>query len=96
LQAGAARVIVPVRPAFNDDIITFIQTRGNCFGGGGTVPLINNTHMLSIVDEMRSQKGIMNEEGELESKFDIIVPTSLVYLQEDSDLPNFDNIKIEP
>ncbi|MDQ3705845.1 MAG: hypothetical protein M3437_11575 [Chloroflexota bacterium] len=66
LQAGAARVQVPVRPGFEEAIITYLST-GELWAGEGT--LVNSDDgeteplHLSVVDEIKSQSGNNNVEG---------------------------------
>lgn len=55
LRAGSARVVVPVRPPYNDLVVCFIA------GGGlptdGPAPTINSPLYRSIAQELRSQQG---------------------------------------
>ncbi|HEX4960879.1 MAG TPA: hypothetical protein VF173_08575 [Thermoanaerobaculia bacterium] len=66
LQAGAARVQVPVRLGFEAAILTYLAT-GELWAGEGT--LVNSDGgdpdplHLSIVDEIKSQNGNNNTEG---------------------------------
>lgn len=66
LQAGAARVQVPVRLGFEAAILTYLAT-GELWAGEGT--LVNSDGgdpdplHLSIVDEIKSQTGNNNTEG---------------------------------
>jgi hypothetical protein len=66
LQAGAARVQVPVRPGFEDGIITYLAT-GERWTGEGTLVTSENGQIdplhLSIVDEIKSQTNNNNIEG---------------------------------
>lgn len=86
LQAGSARVVVPVRPGFEASIISYLQ-----FGDvpqsaedgldGVSVPY------LPIVEEIRSSDFAEPEEGEIGASWKVRIPTNLVYLQASSDLP---------
>lgn len=66
LQAGAARVRVPVRPGFEAGVLSYLST-GKLWNADGT--LINadsngiDEQSLSIIDELRSQTGNNNSEG---------------------------------
>lgn len=66
LQAGAARVQVPVRPGFEAGVLTYLST-GTLWGTDGT--LVNaddggaDPQTLSIIDELRSQTGNNNVDG---------------------------------
>lgn len=74
LQAGMARILVPVRPDFEKQIMHFLRT-GQVWEGG-EVPAINSPIYLSIVDEMQEPVGTV--EGE---PWEVRVPTSLTILQ---------------
>ncbi|MFN3772619.1 hypothetical protein [Cloacibacterium normanense] len=77
LQSGMARVIVTVKPGF-EDAVNFYFTTGKIWSGG-EVPVIGDPMYLSIVDELRETP------GEPEGKFWITqIPTSLNMLQEKS------------
>ncbi|UIR55066.1 hypothetical protein LZQ00_12330 [Sphingobacterium sp. SRCM116780] len=74
LQAGMARVIVTVKPGFEDAVQFFMNT-GRIWNGG-IVPVIGDPLYLSIVDEMREPTGVP------QGKFWITrVPTTLTILQ---------------
>lgn len=55
LQSGMARVIVTVRPGFEDAVQFYLAT-GKIWNGG-EVPVIGDELYLSIVDEMKEPKG---------------------------------------
>lgn len=55
MQAGMARVIVTVRPGFEEAVKHYLTT-GQIWNGG-EVPVINDDLFLSIVDEMRKTEG---------------------------------------
>jgi len=74
LQAGMARVIVTVKPGFEDPVQFFINT-GRIWNGG-EVPVIGDPMYLSIVDELRAPTGVS------QGKYWITrVPTTLTILQ---------------
>lgn len=77
MQSGMARVIVTVRPGFEEAIRHFMAT-GQIWNGG-EVPVIDDDLFLSLVDEMRSPKSTKEGEPWREK-----VPTSLTILQADS------------
>jgi hypothetical protein len=66
LQAGAARVQVPVRPGFEPGVLTYLST-GTLWSTDGI--LVNaddggaDAQALSIIDELRSQTGNNNFDG---------------------------------
>ncbi len=74
LQAGMARVLVPVRPGFEKVVMHFLRT-GQIWQGGD-VPAINSPIYLSIVEEMKEPIGTV--EGD---PWEVRVPTSLTVLQ---------------
>jgi hypothetical protein len=88
LQAGSSRVVIPVHPAYNDAVMYFMENNGAIWSGGDT-PRLKDLMFLSIADELRSQTDDLAgavAEGE---PWEVILPTTLVYLQQDSDLPTF-------
>ncbi|SIQ27261.1 hypothetical protein [Chryseobacterium sp. RU33C] len=74
MQSGMARVIVTVRPGFEEAVRHFLAT-GQIWNGG-EVPVIDDPLFLSIVDELRSPK--VTKEGE---PWREKIPTSLTILQ---------------
>nr|WP_314493133.1 hypothetical protein [uncultured Chryseobacterium sp.] len=77
LQSGMARVIVTVKPGF-EDAVQFFMTTGKIWNGG-EVPVIGDPMYMSIVDEMRQPT------GEPQGKFWISrIPTTLTILQAES------------
>ncbi|WP_315052780.1 hypothetical protein [Chryseobacterium indoltheticum] len=77
LQSGMARVIVTVKPGF-EDAVQFFMTTGKIWNGG-EVPVIGDPMYMSIVDEMRQPT------GEAQGKFWISrIPTTLTILQAES------------
>lgn len=77
MQSGMARVIVTVRPGFEEAVRHFLAT-GQIWNGG-EVPVIDDPMFLSIVDEMRSALGKKQGEPWREK-----IPTALTILQADS------------
>lgn len=74
MQAGMARVIVTVRPGFEEAVRYYMQT-GQIWNGG-EVPVIEDKLFLSIVDELRQPEG--KKEGKA---WPTRLPTSLTILQ---------------
>ncbi|KXO06208.1 hypothetical protein AYK81_00470 [Bacillus thuringiensis] len=92
LQAGSARVIVPVPLAYRQAVLYYLETsrpdRPGDIWNGGDAPVLDDPLYISIVNELRSQQDPYKDaipEGE---PWDVIIPTTLVYLQEDSELPD--------
>jgi uncharacterized membrane protein YgcG len=75
LQSGMARMVVPVRPGFEDAILYYLET-GEVFGGENLS--LENELYLSIVDELRTV------EGEVEETWETRVPTTLNIVQAES------------
>lgn len=74
LQAGMARVIVTVKPGF-EDAVNFYMTTGRIWNGG-EVPVIGDPMYLSIVEELREPAG--KPQG---NYWITRVPTALTILQ---------------
>jgi hypothetical protein len=74
MQAGMARVVVTVKPGFENAVLHYMTT-GQIWNGG-EVPVLGNPLYLSIVDEIREQEYVVEETWET------IVPTSLIGIQE--------------
>lgn len=75
LQSGMARVMVTVRPGFENAVMHFME-----FGqiwNGGQVPIIGDPLYLSIVDELKEQEYVVEETWET------TIPTSLTVLQKE-------------
>ncbi len=87
LQAGSARVVVPVHPAYNDAILHYVET--GAIWNGGEPPHIDDPLFISIVEELKAATDDLAgavPEGE---PWKVVVPTTLTYLQADSVLPDF-------
>lgn len=87
LQAGYARILIPVRPAYEVAVLHFLYTREPW--NGGPAPGIYDPLYVSIHDELRHQQDDLEGATAEGSSWDVILPTSLVYLQEDAVLPDF-------
>ena len=64
LKAGAARVTVPVRPAFKDAIINYLSSNSDEPWPGGEKPTIDDPLYVSIVEEIQQQQGAYVEKSE--------------------------------
>lgn len=73
LQSGMARVILTIRPGFEEAVNWYMAT-GQVWNGG-QVPTMNDKLFISIVDELRET------EGEVEETWETRVPTSLTIIQ---------------
>jgi hypothetical protein len=82
LQAGAARVLVAVTPAYEQAVLHFLAT-GEPWEGGPT-PVIGDPLYLPLYEELRKQQDDLyggHPEGE---PWEFTMPTSLVYLHHSS------------
>lgn len=77
LQAGYARVIVPVREGFESAALRFVSD--GTLWNGGDVPTVNDPYFLSLLDEMKPEIG-----SKVGDPWEIRVPTTLTILQEDA------------
>lgn len=77
MQSGMARVVVTVRPGFEEAVRFYLQT-GKIWNGG-SVPVIEDKLFISIVEELREPAG--KKEGKA---WATRVPTSLTILQANS------------
>ena len=88
LRAGAARVVVPVRPGFEIAVTHFLET-GKIWGGEGEPPQINTPLYVSIIDEIRERTGAPKGEKAVGDPWDVRVPTALVLVRPGTDLPKW-------
>lgn len=73
LQSGMARVIITVRPGF-EEMVNWYMATGQVWNGG-QVPTLDDEEFVSIVEELR------NPESEVEETWETRVPTSLTVIQ---------------
>lgn len=88
MQSGMARVIVTVKPGFEDAVMHYMA-----FGqiwNGGQMPVLGNPLYLSIIDELKEQEYVVEE------TWTTTLPTQLIALQKSGvavdaeGLPNLD------
>jgi hypothetical protein len=87
LKAGAARVVVSVRPGFEKAVAHFMET-GQIWDGGDP-PTITDPAYLSIIDEIKDQQGASQGELAQGDPWDVRVPTSLIKLRLIDTLPEW-------
>ena len=87
LQAGSARVVIPVPPAYSDAVMYFLET-GHIWKGG-EAPRLNDSLFISITEELRNQTDDLGEARPEGTPWEVVLPTTLVCLQKDSELPKF-------
>lgn len=90
LQAGAARVIVPVHLAYEGAVLHYLESNGEIWNGGDP-PVLTDPLFESIVDELKSQQEGDTGAGATPDgdPWEVIIPTDLVYLQADATLPDW-------
>jgi hypothetical protein len=88
LQAGAARVVIPVQPGYNDAVMYFLESDGAIWNGGDP-PRLNDPMFISLADELRDLTDDLANATPEGDPWQVILPTTLVYLQKDATLPTF-------
>lgn len=87
MQAGAARVVLPVRPGFEEAFSYFLET-GEPWNGAGAPPSIHDPMYLSIVDELKELAGgALDTPVPMGDPWEVRLPTNLVMLRRSSTLP---------
>lgn len=86
LQAGYARVVVPVSPKFTDSILHYLNS-GEIWQGG-ELPTIDDSLYISVVDEIKAAEAREDDEP-VGDPWETRVPTNLVMLTDEipGDLP---------
>jgi hypothetical protein len=80
LQAGYARVVVPVRDSYRDALLHYLASPWGEIWNGGEVPAPKDPMYVSIVDEFKEENGDFTT-ARLEESFVVKMPTTLVMLQ---------------
>lgn len=73
LRSGMARVVVTVRPGFEEAVMYYIRT--GLIWNGGAVPLLDDEMYLSIVEELSESEYV------LEDSWETRVPSTLTLIQ---------------
>ena len=87
LKAGAARVVVPVRPGFEQAITHFMET-GEIWEGGD-LPAINSPLYVPLLDEIKAGDQARSAEVPYGTPWKLRLPTTLVLLRGDNSLPSW-------
>jgi hypothetical protein len=87
LRAGGARIVISVRPGFEDAVAHYFLT-GEVWSGGD-LPEITDPDYLPILQEIRESQGWTNAVA-VPGTWEFTVPTTLVYLKDDGDLPTWE------
>jgi hypothetical protein len=85
LRAGAARVVFPVRPGFEAAIVHYLET-GEIWNGGPP-PDISGSLYVPIVKEIQEATGAPGNEVSMGDPWLVDLPTTLVRLRPNNDLP---------
>lgn len=88
LQAGAARVVVPVRPGFELALTHYLET-GEIWDNIEQPPPVNSQLYLPIVAEIQERTGAPQDEIPVGRPWATYVPTPLVILRPHDDLPQW-------
>lgn len=86
LKAGAARVVVPVRPGFEAAIAHYQET-GDIWMGE-EIPDMFSDYFVSIIDEIKARNAAPGEEVVV-AEWELKLPTTLVMLKDDEKLPEW-------
>jgi len=92
LKAGAARVVVPVRPQLEGDLRYYLMT-GQIWGGGA-MPGITDTDYLSITEEIKARDNAPGVETAQGEPWEVSLPTTLVRLRGDDTLPMWQKFSV--
>jgi hypothetical protein len=88
LQAGAARILVAVHPAYEIAVLHFLYTREPW--NGGPAPGLSDLLYIPIHEEIHDQQDDLNGAIAEGDPWDVTVPTTLVYLKDStSELPTY-------
>jgi hypothetical protein len=88
LEAGAARVVVPVRPGFEVAVSHYLET-GEIWNGEGDPPPINSPLYYPIVQEIMERTGASEGEIAVGDAWETHLPTPLVTLRREDSLPSW-------
>ena len=87
LQSGMVRIVVPVRPGFEAHVEYF--RRNGKIWSGEQPPTVGDPDFLSIAAEIQANTGAPGDEEPVGDPWDIRVPTALVKLRQDNELPKW-------
>jgi len=79
---------MPVHPAYNDAVMYFLENNGAIWNGGSP-PRLNDPMYISLADELRGQSDDLANAVAEGDPWQVVLPTTLVYLQKDSTLPTY-------
>ncbi|MGO4408968.1 MULTISPECIES: hypothetical protein [unclassified Brevundimonas] len=88
MKAGAARVVVSVRPGFELAVAHFLET-GQIWEGGDP-PLVTSPAYLNIVDEIKDRQQAGDDELPVGDPWEVRLPTTLILLRKKDSLPRWE------
>jgi hypothetical protein len=91
LQAGAARVVVPVRSGFEVAVTHYLETL-DIWNGDGEPPQIHDPLYLPIVTEIQERTGAPQGELPVGEPWTTRLPTPLAILRRQDDLPAWERV----
>jgi hypothetical protein len=86
LKAGAARVVIPVRPGFEAALAHYQET-GDIWMGED-IPDMFSDYYVTIIEEIKARNDAPGQEVCLK-EWDVKLPTTLVLLKDDAVLPEW-------
>ena len=92
LRAGAARVVIPVRPGFEAAVVHYLDTPDGEIWNGGSPPDISSSMYLPIVKEIQEATGAPGGEQPVGDPWEIRLPTTLVRIRPNDDLPTWQKV----
>lgn len=88
LQAGYARVVVPVRPGFEIALQHYLDT--GVIWNGQPLPEVGSDMYVSIIQEIKERQDAPLGEEPYGESWDVRLPTSLVRVKDSSTLPKWE------
>jgi hypothetical protein len=87
IKAGSARVVVSVRPGFEQAVAHFLES-GETWNGGDLPPITSPLY-FSIIEEIKERDKAPGNEVAQGDPWDVHLPTTLVILREEPSLPSW-------
>lgn len=94
MQAGAARVVVPVRPGFELAVTHYLETK-RIWNGEGEAPTIHSDLYVPIVREIQERTGAPSGEVPVGDPWTTRLPTPLVILRREESLPKWERTDLD-
>lgn len=91
LKAGAARVLLPIRPGFERAMIHFIESAGEIWEGEGDPPVVSDTYAAALAD-LEAAAEIAQAPAAYGKPWTVRLPTTLVMLRKDGTLPKWTKV----